>query len=67
MFIQAMEKELLDHLSQDFIREGYLYKTGPSPKVLLGLIINNTSMGHNTLYDDNIQLYYLQKINLIIV
>jgi len=28
----AMEKELLEHLSQDFIREGYLYKTGPSPK-----------------------------------
>jgi len=28
----ATDHELLDYLSQDFEREGYLYKTGPSPK-----------------------------------
>lgn len=28
----ATEAELLDHLSRDFDKEGYLYKTGPSPK-----------------------------------
>lgn len=28
----ATEAELLEHLSRDFDKEGYLYKTGPSPK-----------------------------------
>jgi hypothetical protein len=31
--VQATEAELLDHLSRDFDKEGFLFKTGPSPKV----------------------------------
>ena len=29
---QATDTELIEFLSQDFDREGFLYKTGPSPK-----------------------------------
>ena len=30
-FPSEAESELLSHLSQDYIKEGYLHKTGPSP------------------------------------
>ena len=28
---QEAESELISHLSQDYMKEGYLHKTGPSP------------------------------------